>query len=63
VVIGGIGSVGLNIVLVNNFDLPRLDYIYLPIAMVCLVVVGLAAVFGPALRAAHISPATATRNI
>ncbi|TDP39137.1 putative ABC transport system permease protein [Idiomarina aquatica] len=63
VVIGGMGSVGLNIVLVNNFDLPRLDYIYLPIAMVCLVVVGLAAVFGPALRAAHISPATATRNI
>lgn len=63
VVIGGIGSVGLNIVLVNNFDLPRLDYIYLPIAMVSLILVGIAAVFGPALRAAHISPATATRNI
>lgn len=63
VVIGCVGSVALNVWLVQRFDLPRLDLIYLPVAMVALLIVGVAAVFGPALKAARISPATATRNI
>lgn len=63
VVIGCAGSVALNMWLVSTFDLPRLNLIYLPIAMLALLAVGLLAVYGPALRAAHISPATATRNI
>lgn len=63
VVAGAIGSVGLNMWLVAAFDLPRLSLVYLPIAMVALMLVGIAAVYGPAWRAANISPATATRNI
>lgn len=63
VIIGGMGSVALNIWLVRSFDLPRLDLIYLPLAMIALIIVGISAVAGPALKASRISPATATRNI
>ncbi|RUO80842.1 cell division protein FtsX [Idiomarina tyrosinivorans] len=61
--LGIIGSIGLNIWLVDAFDLPRIGWIYLPVAMVVLWLVGQLAVYGPAAKASRISPAIATRNV
>ncbi|MDX1706931.1 ABC transporter permease [Pseudidiomarina sp.] len=59
----GLGSsIALNIWLVDAFNLPRIGWHYLPIAMVILWLLGQLAVFGPARRAAGISPALATRT-
>ncbi len=59
----GLGSsIALNIWLVDAFNLPRIGWHYLPIAMVILWLLGQLAVFGPARRAAAISPALATRT-
>ena len=63
VILGIAGSIALNMWLVSSFNLPRLSYIYLPIAMIAMWTIGLIAVWGPALRAAQISPAIATRNV
>lgn len=61
--LGIIGSIGLNIWLVDAFDLPRIGWIYLPVAMVVLWLVGQLAVYGPSAKASRISPAIATRNV
>lgn len=63
-VLAGAGlTIGLNIVLVEEFDLTPLSWYYIPIGMVTLWLVGQIAVFGPARRAAGIAPAIATRTV
>ncbi|NVJ51985.1 MAG: ABC transporter permease [Gammaproteobacteria bacterium] len=60
----GIGlTIGLNIVLVNALDLPRIDWYYIPAGMLVLWVIGLLSVYGPARKACAISPAIATRSV
>lgn len=56
-------TLGLNMVLVNNFEMQRLDWYYLPFGMVALWLLGQLAVLGPASRAAAIPPAVATRSV
>ncbi|MEP2603911.1 MAG: cell division protein FtsX, partial [Paraglaciecola sp.] len=56
-------TVILNVILVNAFGLDRLDWFYIPIGMLVLWLVGQAAVFGPAKKAANIPPALATRTV
>ncbi|MGS2720037.1 ABC transporter permease [Paraglaciecola aestuariivivens] len=63
VVLGATLTIGLNIVLVNSFGLDRIDWFYIPIGMLVLYLVGQAAVFGPARKAANIPPALATRTV
>ena len=55
-------ALGLNQLLVSQLDLPRLPVGYLVAGAGLLWLLGLVAVFGPAWRAASISPATATRS-
>ena len=43
-------------------DLERLPWFYLPIGAITVLVLGQIAVFGPAARAAKVSPAVATRS-
>ena len=62
VVLGALLTVGLNIALVEFFALNRIDWYYVPVGMAALYIVGQLAVFGPARRAASISPAIATRT-
>jgi len=62
-VVGVALSVGLSVWLVNTFELPKLDWRYLPIGVLALWVVGQIAAYGPARRAAGIEPATATRSV
>jgi putative ABC transport system permease protein len=62
-VVGVALAVGLSVWLVNTFELPKLDWRYLPVGVLALWVVGQLAAYGPARRAAGIEPATATRSV
>jgi putative ABC transport system permease protein len=57
-----IASIGLNMVLVEAFSLPRLPWHYLVIGSVVLYILGQLAVAYPAQRASAVSPAIATRS-
>lgn len=63
VLFGAVLTIGLNMVLVNTFNLPSLDWYFVPAGMAVLWIVGLLAVLGPARRAANIPPALATRTV
>ncbi|RLA29054.1 MAG: cell division protein FtsX, partial [Gammaproteobacteria bacterium] len=63
VVTGAILAVGLNIWMVQTFDLTPITWYIIPAAMIALWVVGQFAVYGPARRASLVSPAIATRAV
>ena len=63
VVIGMLLAYGINQLLMSKYELPRLPWFYLPIGALSLWLLGQIAVFWPALRAASIPPATATRSV
>lgn len=63
VAIGAALTIGLNIVMIEAFSLTRVAWYLIPVAMLMLLVVGQAAVFGPARRAASVPPAVATRTV
>lgn len=63
IVVGTMLALGLNQVLVTHFELPALPINYLFYAPLVFWLLGFAAVYMPAWRAASISPATATRGI
>lgn len=65
--VGAVIGVGLSFALswwmVNTFDLPRLDWRYIPVGVVFLWVLGQLAVLVPARRASQLTPALATRSV
>lgn len=63
VVLGSVFAVAMNFWLVKLYDLPHIAWYYIPVGIVVLWVLGLLAVLGPALKAAAIPPAIATRNV
>lgn len=56
-------ALGLNYVLVSQFELPKLPFSYLLLSPIVFWILGVLAVYAPAWRAASISPATATRGV
>ncbi|TWI13558.1 ABC transporter permease [Aerolutibacter ruishenii] len=62
IVLGMLGAYALNQLLMQHYELPRLPLFYLPTGAVVLWGLGQAAVLGPALRAAAVPPAVATRT-
>jgi putative ABC transport system permease protein len=60
---GLLGALGLNHLLVSSLELARLPVTYLLAGAAIFLALGVAAVYGPAWRAASISPATATRGV
>lgn len=60
---GMILTYGLNLFLMQHYEIPRLPWIYLPIGAVALWVIGQIAVLGPALRASKVPPVVATRSV
>ena len=63
-VLFGIGlTVGFNVWLVQELNFPKIDWLYVPIGMVALWLIGLSAVLGPARRASGVAPAVATRTV
>ena len=63
VLIGAALTIGLNIIMIEAFSLTRIAWYLVPVAMLMLLVVGQAAVFGPAKRASSVPPAVATRTV
>ncbi len=63
VALGAVLAFSLNAFLMQRFDVPRLDWLYVPAGAVALLVLGQLAVLGPALRAAAVHPSVATRNV
>lgn len=63
VVLGALVGVGLNILMVNAFSIPRFEWYLVPVAMIAMLVIGQLATLFPARRAAAIPPAIATRTI
>lgn len=62
IVLGMLAAYAINLALMNQYELPRMPLAYLPIGAVLLWLLGQAAVFGPARRAAAVPPAVATRG-
>jgi putative ABC transport system permease protein len=60
---GLLGALALNHLLVSTLELARLPAGYLVGGAAIFLALGVAAVYGPAWRAASISPATATRGV
>ncbi|HET9818671.1 MAG TPA: FtsX-like permease family protein [Rhodanobacteraceae bacterium] len=54
---------GINLLLMLNYELPRLPWMYFPIGAIALWLIGQAAVLGPAVRAAAVPPVVATRTV
>ena len=61
--VGLVLTILLNIYLVENFEMPRIDKIYLIIGLVFIWFLGFIASLGPARKAARVSPAIATRTV
>ncbi len=62
-IVGGLlGALGLNQLLVSKLELARLPAEYMVVGAAAFWALGIAAVYGPAWRAASISPALATRS-
>jgi len=63
IVIGMMLAYGINMSLMERYELPRLPAAYLPIGALALWLLGQVSVFGPARRAASVPPAVATRSV
>jgi len=63
VTIGAALTVALNMLLIETFSLTRIAWYLVPVAMMLLLGIGQAAVFGPAKKASSVSPAVATRTV
>jgi putative ABC transport system permease protein len=63
VFIGSVLAVALNYVLVTQFELDKLNPLYVPAGIMGLWFLGLLSVLGPARKAAAIPPAVATRTV
>jgi len=63
VIIGAALAIAFNIFLVRSFDIPLIEWYFAPLGMLTLLLLGVLAVAGPAVRATRISPALATRSV
>ena len=63
VVLGVLLAVGLNLLLMKHYELPRLPLWYLPVGAAVLWLLGQLAVLAPALRASQVQPVVATRSV
>lgn len=63
ITLGMMMAYGINMLLMERYELPRLPAMYLPVGAILLWLLGQVAVFGPARRAASVPPAVATRSV
>lgn len=63
VVLGVLLAIGLNLLLMKHYELPRLPLWYLPVGAAALWLLGQLAVLAPALRASRVPPVVATRSV
>jgi putative ABC transport system permease protein len=63
IVLGLLLAIGLNLVLMQRYEVPRLPLFYLPVSALAMWLLGQLAVLSPALRAAAVPPVVATRSV
>jgi len=63
IVLGMVLAYGINLLLMQHYELPRLPWMYFPAGAIALWLIGQLAVLGPALRASHVPPVVATRTV
>lgn len=63
VAIGMLLAFGINLYLMQHYEIARMPWYYLPVGAVALWLIGQFAVFGPARRAAAVPPVVATRSV
>jgi putative ABC transport system permease protein len=63
ITVGAALTIGLNILMIETFALERIAWYLVPVAMLGMLGIGQAAVYGPARRASAVPPAIATRNV
>ena len=63
IALGMVLAWGINLFLMQHYELPRLPWEYLPIGALALWLIGQLAVLGPALRASNVPPVVATRSV
>jgi len=63
VILGTLLAIGLNAVMISQFEMARLSFGYVVIGVLALLLLGQAAVLAPALRASRVSPVEATRSV
>lgn len=63
IVLGMILAFGINLYLMQHYQLDRMPWFYLPTSAVALWILGQLAVLGPALRASRVPPVVATRSV
>jgi putative ABC transport system permease protein len=54
---------GLNVYLVNEFEMARLPWYWVPVGAAIVFAMGQLATIGPATRATRVSPSVATRSV
>ena len=62
VALGMVLAFGINLYLMEHYEMDRMPWYYLPVGAITLWLLGQAAVFGPAHRAAAVPPVEATRS-
>ncbi|MFC5740158.1 ABC transporter permease [Dyella tabacisoli] len=63
VVVGAMLAVGMNLWLMQQFEMARLSPVYVIAGVIVLLLLGQGAVLAPAMRAARVSPVEATRSV
>ncbi len=63
IALGMVLAWGINLFLMQHYEVARLPWIYLPAGALALWLIGQLAVLGPALRASHVPPVVATRSV
>ena len=63
IALGMVLTWGINLYLMQHYELPRLPWGYLPVGAVALWLIGQVAVLGPAMRASRVPPVVATRSV
>lgn len=63
VALGMILAFGINLYLMQHYQMDRMPWYYLPVSAIALWLLGQLAVLGPALRAANVPPVVATRSV
>jgi putative ABC transport system permease protein len=63
VAIGMVLAFGINLYLMQHYQMLRMPWYYLPVSAIALWALGQLAVLGPALRAANVPPVVATRSV
>ena len=62
ITLGLAGAVGLSLLMMGSYEMPRLPWLYLPVGALALWLLGQAAVLAPARRAAALPPVAALRS-